>query len=463
MTRLILKNAQVISMALGRPDVERLDILIEDDRIIEIGPQIHRQDADSIDYSGRIIMPGLVNAHLHTWQGGLRCVGADWTLEDYLVHVHGGIAGHCTPDDMEIASRVCALNQINCGTTTIGDWCHNNPTPAHSDAGIEGLLKSGARAVFLHGTPYTAPDATYPLHEVDRLIKGPASVHPLLTVGMAVRGPQYSTPKVAMDDFRAAKERGIIISMHQSGGVPGEAWEAVHAAGLLGPQTNIVHGAGLPDTWIKRLVETGASFTCTPENELGQGHCIPVVGPLLQHGAAPSLGTDVDSVVSAEMLIAARMALAVQRGLDHDKHRQAHRGMFSPKPTVSSKQALEWVTVEGARALGLADRVGRIDIGMQADLVIIDARMLNLWPAHDPVAAALHASIANIEAVMVAGAWRKRDHALIYAGLDNAKDLLRESGARLVQSLQKTGLIAGIRRGVVRKVVHHKLKSQMRA
>ncbi len=462
MKRLQLKNARVISLTTGRPDAENIDLLIEDDRIVEMGTQLNYSDAESIDFTGRIIIPGLVNAHLHTWQGSLRCVGADWTLEDYLAHVHGDIARHCTPDDMTIASLVSALNQINCGTTTIGDWCHNNPTPAHTDAGIEGLLKSGIRAVFLHGTPYTAPDSQYPIHEIDRLLKSSLSAQPLLNVGMAVRGPQYSTPKVAINDFRSANERGIVISMHQSGGTPAEAWQAVYAAGLIGPKTNIVHGAGLTNDWIKRLVDNGASFTCTPENELGQGHCIPVVGPLLRLGAAPSIGTDVDSLVSPEMLTAARMALAVQRGLDHDQHRQANGGMFSPKPTVSSKQALEWVTVKGAKALGLADRIGHINVGMQADLVVIDARMLNLWPAHDPLATALHASMANIEAVMIAGSWQKFDHALAYSDLEDSKNKVLASGERLVQSLNSSGLMAKLRRGVVRQVVHHKLKSQMK-
>jgi cytosine/adenosine deaminase-related metal-dependent hydrolase len=279
---------------------------------------------------------------------------------------------------------------------------------------------------------------------------------------MAIRGPQYSTPKVAIADFHAANERGLIVSMHQSGGKPGSVWEDVYAAGVLGSRTNIVHGASLPVDWVKRLVEVGASFTTTPENELGQGHCIPIIGQLLRLGAAPSLGTDADSIVSGEILIAARIALAVQRGLDHEGHRNANGGMFSSKPTVTSKQALSWATMEGARALGLADRVGRIDMGMQADLTIIDARMLNLWPALDPLAAALHASIANIEAVMVAGKWRKRDHTLVYADLENVKQRLWESGSRLVQESRKTGLFAGLRRGVVRQVVHHKLKRQMR-
>jgi cytosine/adenosine deaminase-related metal-dependent hydrolase len=105
---------------------------------------------------------------------------------------------------------------------------------------------------------------------------------------------------------------------------------------------------------------------------------------------------------------------------------------------VTGKQALAWATVEGAKALGLADRVGRIEVGMQADLVAVDTRALNLWPAHDPVAAVLHADIANIEAVMIAGRWRKRDHTLLTSGLDEVKDGLLESGQRLARAVHSS-------------------------
>jgi 5-methylthioadenosine/S-adenosylhomocysteine deaminase len=427
----LLRGAQVITMSPERPDAQRIDILVDGDRIADMGERLDRPEAEAVDLSGRIIIPGLVNAHLHTWQSGLRLAGADWTLPEYLHRMHGCLAKHYTPADIHIGNLAGALNQINCGTTTLGDWCHNNPTPEHTDAAIEGLQKSGIRAVFLHGSPNRAPDVTHPLDEVDRLLDGPASEQELLTVGMAVAGPQYSTPDVTVADLRAAAHRGLIVSMHQSGGQPAAAWEAAGAAGLFGPHTNIVHGAGLTGQWISTLVDAGVSFTATPENELSHGHGVPITGQLLSRGAAPSLGTDTDTAMSGEILTAARIALAHQRGLDHEQHRQA-TGLMCTTPSVTSKQALSWATVEGARALGLADRVGRLEPGMRADLVAIDARALNLWPAHDPIAAALSASVANIEAVMIGGRWRKRNHCLIDIDLDEVRDRLLESGERLI-------------------------------
>lgn len=426
----------MITMSPNRPDAERLDILVEDGRLADIGESLGPPDAETLDLPGRIVIPGLINAHLHTWQSALRLVGADWTLPQYLHRVHGEIASRYTPDDIYIGNLAGALTQINCGTTTLGDWCHNNLTAEHTDAAVEALDQSGIRAVFMHGAPHRDPDAPHRLDDIDRLLNGPA--RDLLTVGMAVRGPQLSAPDVAVADLRAADERSVMASMHQSGGQPAAGWEAVRAAGLLGPRTNIVHGAGLTDEWLAMLVDLGVTFTTTPENELGQGHCAPITGRLLGLGAAPSLGTDTDTAVSSEVLTAARIALAQQRGLDHERQRQ-HTGMMAMTASVTCKQALSWATVEGARALGLGDRVGRLAQGMQADLVVIDARGLNLWPAHDPVAAALHAGVADIEAVMIGGRWRKRDHTLTNVDLDAIRSGMAESGARLLMPCSSAG------------------------
>lgn len=147
---------------------------------------------------------------------------------------------------MHISNLAGALNQLNCGTTTLGDWCHKALLPEHADAAIEGLVEAGICAVFLHGTPCRSPDTP--------------------------QGPQCSSAETAVADFQAGAARGLIVSMHQSGGEPSPGWEALRAAGLFSSLTDVVHGADLPDDWIKTLVEAGVTFTTTPENELSEGH-----------------------------------------------------------------------------------------------------------------------------------------------------------------------------------------------
>ncbi len=445
MGRTLLHGGMVVTMAPGVPD-GAMGILVDGARIAAVAPELDAGDAEVVDLTGRIVMPGLVNAHMHTWQTALRGLAADWTLLEYFRHVHAGLATHFTPQDVHIGTLAGALNQLDCGTTTLGDWCHNNPTPAHTDAAVDALAASGIRAVFLHGSPKPDPspgqphfsEVPHPRAEVERLRRGAFSAQDgLLTLGMAILGPHYSTAEVALADFRLAAELALVASMHQGGGLPKSAsgWDAVEAAGLAGPNTNIVHGNDLPDDRLRRFVDAGVTFTATPEAEMAMGHGHPITGRLRALGTAPSLGVDIESAVSGEMLAVARIALAHQRALDHASIR-AQTGAISERPSIAAREALSWITIRGAEALGLADRVGSLAPGKQADLVVIDARHLNLAPVHDPVASVLQASLANIEAVMVAGQWRKRDFGLLRSDLDGIRSALVGSGERIVTAMR---------------------------
>jgi cytosine/adenosine deaminase-related metal-dependent hydrolase len=135
------------------------------------------------------------------------------------------------------------------------------------------------------------------------------------------------------------------------------------------------------------------------------------------------------------MLTQARIALGIQRSLDNVAYREQH-GSIPPTSTISAREALSWVTVEGARMLQQLDRIGSLVPGKQADLVLVRASDLNMQPVHDPVSSVVfQASLANIDAVMVAGRWRKR-HGQLLAG-DLAADLrrLRASGEKITQAM----------------------------
>lgn len=443
---ILISGATILSMEPSVGDLPKGDILIEGERIAVIGPEIAAEDAERVDGAGRICVPGFVNAHMHTWQTGLRSLAADWTLLEYFRWVHAGLATRFRPDDIGIATLVGALGQIDAGTTTLVDWCHNNPTPDHTDAAVAALAESGIRAAFFHGSPKPDPkpgephfsEVPHPRAEIERLRRGPfASDDGLLTLGLAILGPHYSTMEVARADFRLAREFGLVASMHQGGGAaktPG-GWEALIAEGLVGPGINVVHGNDLSDELFSRLVDLGASFSVTPENEMTQGHGFPVTGRLLKRGAVPSLGVDLESVLAGDMMGVARIALGMQRVLDNTDSRR-ETGAIPPTSTVRVRQALEWITIEGARMLGLDARIGSIAPGKQADLVLIDARALHLQPVHDPVATVvMQAGRGDVEAVMIAGRFMKKNRTLAATGLDDKLARLTASGARIVDEL----------------------------
>jgi len=438
----LIRGATVVTM--DAAGVVQADILVTGDRLTAISPGLHVDEAEVFDATGCIVIPGLVNAHMHTWQTALRGIAANWTLTEYFRKMHAGLATVFEPDDLYIATLVGALNQLNCGTTTLGDWCHNNRTSAHNDAAIAGLLESGIRAAFFHGTPKPDPkpgetpfwEVPHPRAEVERLLKKHSGA-PLLSVHAAVLGPHYSTLDVALHDFRMARELGVIASLHQGGGparTPG-GWDVLEAEGLLGPHVNIVHGHALDDAQLKRFVDLGMSFSAAAENEMSQGHGHPLTGRLRKLGAAPSLGVDLESVLSGDMLTQARVALGIQRSLDNVAHREAV-GTIPPTTTIPVIEALSWVTVEGARMLGQLDRIGSLKAGKQADLVVIRADDLNMQPVHDPVATVVfQASLANIDSVMVAGQWKKRHGRLVGVDLPPRIAALNASGRKIVNAM----------------------------
>lgn len=440
--RTLFRQAAIVSMD-PSVDVTAGDLLVEGRRIVAIAPRLEVGDAEEIDCRGSILIPGLINAHMHTWQTGLRGVAANWTLLEYFRWMHAGLATRFGPDDIGIATLVGALNQINCGTTTLVDWCHNNPTPAHTDAAVSALFESGIRSVFLHGSPKPDPkpgerhfsEIPHPRHEIERLAKTRfASQDQLVTLGMAILGPHYSTLDVAVQDIRLAREFELIASLHQGGG-PEKAvggWEALDAEGLIGPWLNVVHGNDLSDARLAMLVERGATFSITPEGEMTQGHGFPIVGRLRALGTSPTLGVDLESIMSGDMFTVIRMALGMQRAFDNAKSRQL-QGAIPQTSTITTHEALSWATVDAARMLGMSDRIGSLTPGKQADIVVIKADSLNMQPVHDPVSSVvMHASLANIDSVMIAGTWAKRAGQLAYRDVAAKVEHLKHSGERIL-------------------------------
>jgi cytosine/adenosine deaminase-related metal-dependent hydrolase len=205
--------------------------------------------------------------------------------------------------------------------------------------------------------------------------------------------------------------------------------------GLVGPHINIVHGNNLTEEQLSAFVDLGVSFSITPENEMAQGHGHPITGRLRKLGAAPSVGVDLESVISGDMLTVARMALASQRALDNAERRAAD-GTIPPTSTVPAAEALGWITTAGAAMLRAADRIGRLAPGLQADVTIMSPGPLAMWPIHDPVASVvMQGSGARVRDVLVAGTFRKRDHRLLWPDIAGVRARLARSGERILARL----------------------------
>lgn len=446
MARILIKGGRLVTMEQRSGDGIRGDLLIVDDKIAAIGPGIDAGDAEVIDAAERIVMPGLIDSHVHTWQSGLRGIAGDWTVPEYMRAMHRGLATYFRPRDIYLANLVGALSKLNAGITTIADWCHNNPTPDHSDAAIDGLQEAGIRALFLHGSPKPNPkpgqkhfsEVPMPRDEVERLRKGRlASDSALVAMGLAVLGPQYSIYEVCEQDFRLARDYGLIASAH-TGGAPLMApgtFERLIAQGLIDHRTNIVHANNFDDALIKALVDAGASFSVTADVEMQMGFGNPLTGKLRALGSPLSVGADVEPAVSGDMFSTLRVTMNVQRNIDNLSALERQEPLPATA-TITCREALEWATVNGARMMGKSGRIGSLAVGKQADIALVRTDDLNLFPVHDAVSSlVLQASGANVDAVLVAGKFVKRDGRMLFPGLRAKQEELFQSGRRILSDI----------------------------
>jgi cytosine/adenosine deaminase-related metal-dependent hydrolase len=430
----LFRNAAIVSMDPAIGEIDGGDILIEDDKIAAVGRNLDVGGAgETIDATDKIIIPGMVNAHIHTWEFPLRGLGADWVAKrDYHGTMHRNLAMRYEADHVRVANLLGALNQINHGTTTIFDWCHIVRDAEMTDAAIDGLEESGIRAVFARGTvkppiekgktPYY--EIPYPRDEVHRLRTGRlASDDRLVTLAMATLGPDHASYDVCAQEIRLAREYGLVHSAH-TWGRKGQrknedGMQRLQKEGLLGPDHNIAHGNALEDDELKMVLDEGCTVTATSLAEMLNSERVALLGRLRAFGAMPSLGTDCDPYFNASMISVARHAFLHQREIDNRAlHAQGRWPPAESHHATRTRDALEWATTGGTRMLRMEHKIGSITPGKQADLAIIDGRSMNIFPAApggDPVhAVVMYTETADVEAVMIAGKFRKRGGKLVF-------------------------------------------------
>ena len=447
MVKLLIRHGTILSMDDRIGDLPRGDILIEGDRIADIAPSIESADARIIDASDRIVLPGLINAHLHNWQTLLRGIGADWTATDYDDVLHAQLAPRYRPADLATATLFGALSQLDAGTTTIFDWCHNSPTPDHTDVALDALEDSGIRAIFGHGTVKPDPkpgqphysQIPHPRGEIERLRKGRlASDDARVTLAMCILGSEYSTLDVCRHDFALAREFGLFSSAHVWGHpnrtVPG-GYHTLAAEKLLSQDHNIVHGNYLEDDELDVILGAGISVTSAPAAELRLRAREPLSGRVRRRGGTPSIGVDCNAFGCDRMLDALRFALQAHRMFNNQIAAQSQPTGALPV-SIKTREALAWGTIDNAKALRLDHRIGSLRPGKQADIIIVRCDGMTVAPARDPAQALVnYAQNADIETVLVGGRFAKEGGRLTYKGVDKARGDADTVAARLFASL----------------------------
>src|SRR2546426_6509927 len=429
--RLVIRNGFVVSMDPDVGDIPNGDVFVEDGAIVEVGRGLGVSEAEEIDATGMIVMPGFVDTHRHTWQTPVRGVLPCCTLDHYFAVMLGSVGGHYRPEDVHIGNYAGALEALNGGVTTLLDWSHINNTPDHSDAAIQGLRDAGIRAIYAHGVPtggewWSFSELDHP-EDIRRIRETYfSSDDQLLTLALAARAPGNSNFEVAKHDWELARDLGVRISVHV-----GMRLTTVHVhhvknlddLGLLGPDTTYIHCTDSTDEELDLITETGGTASLAPYVEMLMGHGYPPTGRLLKRGVRPTLSVDVVSSVPGEMFTQMRTALVAERiRAFTDTPDEAFA------PTLGHRDVLEFATIDGARACGLDHKTGSLTPGKEADIVLLRTDMVNVAPMIDPAGlVVICADTSNVDSVFVAGKAVKRDGQLVGVDLDRGLRLVEES------------------------------------
>jgi 5-methylthioadenosine/S-adenosylhomocysteine deaminase len=434
--RVLLRGGHVLTMDREIGDVYGGDLLIADDRIAAVGPELDAGDAEVVDASSCIVIPGFIDSHRHTWETVIRGIAPDVNLAGYFDVVLDQLAPAYRPEDVYAGNYLGSLEAIDAGVTTVLDWSHISNTPEHSDEAIRGLRDAGLRAVYCYGNPNTSLadwwyTSTLEAPEDIRRVREQyfSSDDGLLTLAMGTRGPGFCTPEVVRHDWQLAREVGAPISVHVGMGPYAGRFSMVMQLDelkLLGPDTIYIHCNYLSDEEFKLVAETGGKVSIAPTVEMIMGHGTPPTAKALEHGLRPSLSIDVVTTVPGDMFTQMRFLFAQDRLLAHEAAFEA--GNEVEPALLSSRDVLEFATIEGARVCGLDDRTGSLTPGKQADVVVLRCDHTNTYPIIDPVSTVvLQADTRNVDTVFVAGRALKRDGRLVDADLRRGRDLAAAS------------------------------------
>ena len=417
---MLFTNATIITMNPTRAIITGGAIAIKDNRIAAVGKTdalLRQYSGDQvIDVKGKLIIPGLVDTHVHLAQALIRGCADDMALIQWLCERVWVLQGNFTHDDGYVSARLCIAEMLKSGTTTFLEsmlahrYGFDGIARAVDESGIRACL---AGIVMDIGTYATQSSSMHPgmvesretslFGVLDMHSKWHGAANDRVHVWFGPRTPGGVSSELYREMSDYAHQRDMGITMHLAeveadkiflnekyGLSPVYYAESV---GLLGPKTVLVHMVWLARADIDKLAETRTSVSHNPSSnsKLASGVC--KVPQMLASGVNVALGCDGGpSNNDYDLVREMKLAAIIHKAVTNDP-------LIVPAETV-----LEMATINGARALGLEQEIGSLEAGKKADLVVIDLNRLHTTPSPNPISSLVYAATgAEVDTVVVDG------------------------------------------------------------
>ena len=383
----------------------RHDIFIEGSDIVGIDETPEGFSADEvIDGSRRLTIPGLINAHTHTYMSMMRNVADDLSFTDWLFGTIEPIEDRMEPEDAYWASLLGQIEMIKSGTTCFNDQ------QMHIGQTTRAVVESGMRSIICRGLVGGERDLDERrIREALRERDAFAGCD-RLTFRLGPHAPYSCGPGYLRGVAEIAKREGMGIHIHiAEGQVESDNMlrdhgctpvEYVRDAGIFEMPTIAAHCIRVSESDRAILAENGVSVVTNPASNMKLGNGFAPVPEMVAEGINVCLGTDGAASNNAQNMFREMGLLAL-----------IHKGTHGTPQCISADEVLDMATRNGAKALGL--NTGSIEVGRKADLALLDLGAPSLTPLNNPVAAlAYSANGSEVTDVIIDGRTVMRDREL---------------------------------------------------
>lgn len=426
---MLLSNARyVVTQDDDRRVLEDVDIRTEDGRIEKVGKNLEA-DGETVDCSGKAVLPGLVNAHTHAAMTLLRGISDSKPLQRWLEDDIFPAEEEMGEEDVAAGTRLASLEMLTSGTTTFNDMY------VPGDVVAEVVDDVGIRAVIGHGMMDIEGDTRETLEKSEEfvsrwsghdLIKPSVAPHAVYTCSRELlegSGEQAAEFDAPLHIHLSETERENRDCREEHGMSPAEYLDGL---GLLNGRTVAAHGVHLSDSDIRLMAERGAGVVHNPAANLKLGSGVAPVHELREAGVTVGLGTDgVASNNSLNLFEEMKLASLMQKERD-------------PR-TLPAQDVLDMATRDDAELLGLDHEIGSIEEGKRADLVTVDLSRPEMRPIHgiDGLISNLVFSFdGTVSDVMVDGELLVRDETPVSTGLAEAVRDVQERSERILNAAE---------------------------
>jgi cytosine/adenosine deaminase-related metal-dependent hydrolase len=444
---IVFRNGIVITMDNQHRVLKNSDVLVVDGVIKEIGPNLSAPEgALSIDAGGGIIMPGMIDTHRHMWQTAMRGYGADWSLSQYFVWYYLQHGKDFRPEDIYAGNLLSEIEAVDAGVTTSVDWSHGLSSTDHADAAVDALEAVPGRFILAYGNIQAAPwEWSVSKEFKDFYSRRFGAKNDMLgfQVAFDVLGDPSFPEKPAFD---AAKELGVPVTTHAGVyGVNGdESIRLMHENDCMAPDTVFVHCSSLSEDSYHRIAASGGSASVSTESEQSAGQGYPSSWILRQYDIPISLSQDTSVWWSADFFTAMRATAGADRSRQHFESQL--KGEQVVCLDIRCEEVVHWATRGGAKALGLEDKIGSIEVGKRADIVLVkNDNSPAMFPIINPYGhVVMQAQRADVDTVVIDGNIVKHEHKLIGIDLAAARTKTEKTVSFLADTIGEEAWVSGM-------------------